>query len=1098
MKRLALLALFAFCITGFARAQGLGPTISCTPTTGPTQVGVFYSATCTASGGIAPYTWSISAGALPAGLTLSSTSGSSITISGTPTTPGAYSYTVQVTDTLSQTAEQSYSGTIAAVTSTLTIGCSPNTGPTQVGVAYSATCTAAGGTAPYTWSISSGSLPDGLTPSMSGSTLTISGTPTTPQSYAYTVQVTDSSTPTEGAQQTYSGNIGPASSPTVTISCSPITGPTQVGVAYAATCTASGGTAPYSWSISSGALPDGITLTSSGSTATISGTPQPDAAGAYSYTVQVTDATLTTAQQLYSGTINPAVAINCVPTTGPTQVGIGYSATCTASGGTAPYTWSISSGALPDGITLSSTTGSSITISGTPKADAAGAYSYTVQVSDSAMPAPQSAQQAYSGTINPAVSISCVPTTGPTQVGVFYSATCTASGGTAPYTWSISPGSLPPNLTLSSTTGSSITISGVPTTAGAYAYTVQVTDSAAQSAQQAYSGNISAGVGISCVPATGPTEVGVAYSATCTASGGTAPYSWSISSGALPPNLALSSTTGSSITISGTPTTAAGYSYTVQVIDSASQTAQQTYSGTINPLPTVACTTTTGPTEVGVAYSVTCRVSNGTSPYTWSISSGSLPAGIKLSSTTGSSITISGAPTSSGPYSYAVQVADSASQTAQQSYSGTINPLPSISCTPTTGPTQVGVGYSATCTASGGTSPYTWSISAGSLPAGIKMSSTTGSSITISGTPTTAGPYSYTVQVADQASKTASQPYSGNIGVVAPGLTISCSPTTGPTQVGIAYSATCTASGGTAPYSWSISSGSLPAGVKLSSTAGSSITIGGTPTTSGAYSYTVQVTDSSTPTQRAHQSYSGTVSPPSVAISIVVPTSTSAPTQQVSVGVQLATAYPTALQGILQLSFTPSVAGLPSGYVDPGLQFLSGGTTLTFTIPQGQAPNTPLTVGMLQQGTVAGTITIELTKLTSGSTDVTPQPHVTGAIAVPALAPVITASSVQITNVTATGFDVQLTGYSTTREVTTASFSFSAAAGTELVGSTTFSVPVTSEFSQWFGTSASQAIGSMFELTVPFTLSGSASVIQSVSVTLTNSVGTSAAVSGTQ
>src|ERR1019366_5997814 len=99
------------------------------------------------------------------------------------------------------------------------------------------------------------------------------------------------------------------------------------------------------------------------------------------------------------------------------------SATCTASGGTTPYGWSVGSGALPTGITLSGTTGASINVSGTPTTP--GAYAYAIKVADSTTPTAQTASQNYSGTVNfPALILTCTPTTGPTQVGVAYSATC--------------------------------------------------------------------------------------------------------------------------------------------------------------------------------------------------------------------------------------------------------------------------------------------------------------------------------------------------------------------------------------------------------------------------------------------------------------------------------------------------------------------------------------------------------------------------------------------------------------------------------------------------------------------------------------------------
>ena len=102
------------CLVKVASAQLL--TISCVPATGPVQVGVPYSATCTAANGIAPFSWAIVAGTLPPGIALApSADTTSAAVSGTPTTTGAYSYTVQVTDStpvLPLTAQQPFAGTI--------------------------------------------------------------------------------------------------------------------------------------------------------------------------------------------------------------------------------------------------------------------------------------------------------------------------------------------------------------------------------------------------------------------------------------------------------------------------------------------------------------------------------------------------------------------------------------------------------------------------------------------------------------------------------------------------------------------------------------------------------------------------------------------------------------------------------------------------------------------------------------------------------------------------------------------------------------------------------------------------------------------------
>jgi hypothetical protein len=241
----------------------------------------------------------------------------------------------------------------------------------------------------------------------------------------------------------------------------------------------------------------------------------------------------------------------------------------------------------------------------------------------------------------------------------------------------------------------------------------------------------------------------------------------------------------------------------------------------------------------------------------------------------------------------------------------------------------------------------------------------------------------------------------------------------------------------------------------------------------------------------------------SVAIAITAPAisltgvaSTKFPTQQLNVGIQLATPPPTALQGTLHLAFTPSVPGLPPGYMDPALQFAAGGTTLNFTVPAGVATVSPLAGGTIQQGTVAGNITVTLTSLTSNGVSVLPPTPVTATATIVPLPPVITANSVHITNLTASGFDVVLTGYSTIRDMTSATFTFTANTGTQFSGTATFTVPLTAAYTAWYQSAQSQSFGSMFQLQVPFTLSGSTNVLQSVTVTLTNSIGTSTPVSG--
>ena len=162
------------------------------------------------------------------------------------------------------------------------------------------------------------------------------------------------------------------------------------------------------------------------------------------------------------------------------------------------------------------------------------------------------------------------------QVNVSYLATLTAVPLTCPCTWTVTSGSLPPGLTLNATSG---TISGIPTTAGNFAFFVMVTDTTGPSAQQSFFITINPPPFLITTTDLPPGKEGTAYSATFSATGGTLPYTWSLASGNLPSGLTLGGTTG---VILGTPTraTAGTYTFMVNVTDSSSpqRTAQKSFS----------------------------------------------------------------------------------------------------------------------------------------------------------------------------------------------------------------------------------------------------------------------------------------------------------------------------------------------------------------------------------------------------------------------------------------------------------------------------------------------------------------------------------------
>jgi hypothetical protein len=203
--------------------------------------------------------------------------------------------------------------------------------------------------------------------------------------------------------------------------------------------------------------------------------------------------------------------------------------------------------------------------------------------------------------------------------------------------------------------------------------------------------------------------------------------------------------------ISGTPsgTLTGTINFTVTVTDSQTPTAATKSSNlsiVVSEPPLSVTTTSLAGGSLDTAYSQTLQAIGGTPPYTWSISAGTLPAGLSLSNPTAGAIT--GTPTATGNSNFTVKVTDSAAASATAALSITINTALAITTTSLPG-ASVGTAYSATVNASGGAQPYSWSVTSGSLPSGFSIDSTTG---VISGTPTATGTANFTVTVTDSES----------------------------------------------------------------------------------------------------------------------------------------------------------------------------------------------------------------------------------------------------------------------------------------------------------------------------------------------------------
>ncbi len=318
--------------------------------------------------------------------------------------------------------------------------------------------------------------------------------------------------------------------------------------------------------------------------------------------------------------------------------------------------------------------------------------------------------------------------------------------------------------------------------------------------------------------------VTVPYTATVTATGGETPYTWSATG--LPAWASLDATTG---TITGTPTALGTSTVTVTVASSTGQRVTRTLPLAVRPAPLTLATTSLPPWVVTVPYTATLAATGGETPYTWSATG--LPAWASLDPTTG---VITGTPTAPMTSTVTVTVSDHESPPAHASGVLSLSIAPPLSIATTA--LLVGsatVPYTATLTAAGGETPYTWS--ATGLPAWASLDATTG---VVTGTPTAPATVTVTVTVSDHESPPASR------SAVLP-LVVRPTPlavvTSGLPEAAVAapYSATLRAIGGTRPYTWSATG--LPAWASLDATTG---TITGTPTATGTAHVRVTVRDS--------------------------------------------------------------------------------------------------------------------------------------------------------------------------------------------------------------------------------------------------------------
>src|ERR1017187_3417673 len=273
--------------------------------------------------------------------------------------------------------------------------------------------------------------------------------------------------------------IPPSASLTITSSALPVASP---GIPYSTSLSAIGGLAPYRWSLVTGGLPLGIELQLS--SGVIKG--MTAVSGSYPFSVQATDASGQSATAAFRLTVMvPSVPSLAITNSAPpaAAASMHYSTSLSATGGVAPYQWSLLTGDLPSGLQLQRSSGVIAGMTTTP-----GSYPVSVQVTDASG---HIATGAFSLTVTALTSASLAITSSglpSADASAAYTASLSASGGVTPYRWSLVTGALPPGIQLQNSSGF---ITGRTTRTGSYPISVKVTDASGHNATAAFSLRVS-------------------------------------------------------------------------------------------------------------------------------------------------------------------------------------------------------------------------------------------------------------------------------------------------------------------------------------------------------------------------------------------------------------------------------------------------------------------------------------------------------------------------------------------------------------------------------------------------------------------------------
>ena len=796
-----------------------GMSVNGTSTISGLQYSAITPTTFNAIGGTANYTWSLNS-TTALGLSINATSG---IVSGNLTAaPGNYTMVVSVRDGRNQTASANVTVTVQPLT--LSWVTPPTLPDGQVASAYSTNLTVSGGRPPYAVpTLASGSaLPPGMTinatSGISTGTFILSGSPTAPGNYTFTLNASDSAVPKNTANGTFTLRVLPY--PMSITGPDTITGQKFVPITPVPYL-ASNGTAPYKWSATG--LPAALSINAT--TGVVSGTPTA-VAGNYTANITVTDSR-TPVNQSLTKTVSviiqpvPALVWSTTSPLPPGQVAYAYTTNLTVGGGRPGYTYALTNGTLPAGLVLNNSTG---VISGTPSGS--GTANFTITASDSDAPTKNTASRPFALTIAPyGMTINGSDVISGQRYSTITPTPYIALNGTANYTWSANNTI---GLSIDRTIG---VVSGNLTAApGNYTLPVSVLDGRNQTVTKNVTVSISQPDPLAWLT---PEKlqggrVALDYALTVAATGGKAPYTYVLKTGPLPTGLTLNSTTG---LISGKPTTAATSNFTLTARDAANGTIDRTFNLVIEPYGMGIVGTSPIPGKVYQYFEYQFGVEGGISGYTWNATS--TPAGLTMNATSG---VLSGTPTLAGNSTTVIKVTDSKGQFITRTFNINISASDALSIVsgPIFGPVSINSTYTTTLQGLGGKPSYIWSI-VGTKPASVNLS-TTGVLTANSSTALTAN---FTVRVQDSAVPAANATKTMSVVFFNPATLVIATDALYTGWVGEEYSVQLGALGGTQPYDWAITSGTLPAGMNLSETG----CIYGTPSASANSTLTFRVTD---------------------------------------------------------------------------------------------------------------------------------------------------------------------------------------------------------------------------------------------------------------